>query len=154
MIEYKINIQSINREIKKAKMKRIARTFFSFIIVFAYLSLNTGFAMGLVLCTRSNGHVSLKFNACESCCSPDLNIAADLDNEDSCGPCSDIPVSSYISQFCSRVTKDLDASREFQANAADFFSALETADRDLRSFEKIAYMNQICSILKSTILLN
>ncbi len=149
----------------KVNMKSIARTFFSLIILFAYFSLNTGFAIGLVLCTHSDGHVSLKFYSCESCCSHDLSHASealsdigknagDLDTEDSCCPCSDIPVSSYISQFCSRVMRDTDASWVFLANTTRLFSIPKTADRDFKRLQKFAYKNQISSLLKSAVLLN
>ncbi len=149
----------------KVNKKSIARTFFPIIILLAYFSLNAAFAAGSVLCTRSDGHVSLKFNSCESCCSPDLSHtsevlsdigrnAGDLDTEDSCCPCSDIPVSSYISQFCSRFTPNTDASWVFLANTTSFFSIPKTADRDFGRLQKFAYKNQISSLLKSAILLN
>ena len=145
--------------------KSIAWTFFSLIILFAYFSLNVGFAIGLVLCTQSDGYVSLKFYSCESCCSPDLSLASealsdigrnagDLETEDSCCACSDIPVSSYISQFCSRVKQDTDAFWVFLANTTRPFSIPKTADRNFRRLQKFAYKNQISSLLKSTVLLN
>jgi len=149
----------------KVNKKSIVRTFFSLIILFAYLSLNVGFATDLMLCTHSDGHVSLKFYSCESCCSPDLSHASealrdigrnagDLDTEDSCCPCSDIPVYSYISQFCSRITQDTDASWVFLANTIRFLSIPKKADRNFRRLQKFAYKNQISSLLKSAVLLN
>jgi hypothetical protein len=145
--------------------RRKARTFFSIIILFSYLSFNVGSARGSVLCINSDGHVSLKFSSCESCCSPDLSHASETFNnigrnarelytEDSCCPCSDIPVSSYISQIWSRVTRDTEASWVYLANTTRFFSIPKTADRDFRRLQKFAYKNQISSLLKSAVLLN
>jgi len=149
----------------KANKKNITLTLLSLIILFAYFSLNAGFSIGLVLCTHSDGNVSLKFYSCESCCSPDLSIAfealsdvgrnaVDLDTEDSCCPCSDIPVSAYISQFCSRDKQERDSFWIFLANTTSFFSIPKMADRNIRRLQKIAYKNQISSLLKSAVLLN
>lgn len=148
----------------KVNKKGIARTFFSLIIFLAYSAFSAGFTIGLKLCTHSDSHVSLKFCACESCCSPDQSFdsealsdrkmdAGDLDTEDSCCTCSDIPVSSYISQFCSRVTRDTDASWVFLVNTTRFFSIPETTDINFRWLQKFTYKNQIFSLLKSAVLL-
>jgi hypothetical protein len=149
----------------RVNKKSLARTFFSIIILFAYFSLNAGFATGLVLCTRSDGHISFKFISCESCCSHDLSHASealsdigrntgDLDTEDSCCPCSDIPVSSYISQFCSRFSRDTDASWVFLANTPRLISIPKKADRAFKGLQKFTYNNQISSLLKFAVLLN
>ena len=149
----------------KVNKKSIARTFFSLIILFAYLSLNVGFATDLMLCTHSDGHVSLKFYSCESCCSPDLSHASEtfnnigrnageLHTEDSCCPCLDIPVFSNISQIWSRVTRDREASWVPLANTSRLFPVPKTVERDYRRLQKIAYKNQISSLLKFTVLLN
>jgi hypothetical protein len=129
----------------RVNKKSLARTFFSIIILFAYFSLNAGFATGLVLCTRSDGHISFKFISCESCCSHDLSHASealsdigrntgDLDTEDSCCPCSDIWV--------------------FLANTPRLISIPKKADRAFKGLQKFTYNNQISSLLKFAVLLN
>lgn len=148
-----------------ANEKGRARIFFSIIILFAYFSLNVGFTSGSVLCIHSDGRVLLKFSPCESCCSPDLSHASKSFNDngrnaeelcagDSCCPCVDIPISSYISQFCSRVTENTKASWVSAANISRFFSIPKAAERDFKKLLKFAYKNQISSLLKSTVLLN
>lgn len=167
-VKYKVDNEPIIRKIleKMETNKRSkSRTFFSIIILFSYLSFNVGSARGLVLCINSDGHVSLKFSSCESCCSPDLSHASEtfnnicrnageLHTEDSCCPCLDIPVFSNISQIWSRVTRDTEASRVSLANTSRLFPVPKTVERDYRRLQKIAYKNQISSLLKSTILLN
>lgn len=148
-----------------ATEKGMARTYISIIILLAYFSINVGSTAGSVLCINSDGHVLLKLSSCDPCYSPDLYHASKSINdnrnnggeffpEDSCCPCIDIPLSSLISQFCFRVTDNIQASLESAANTPWFFSNPKTAERDFRKFLKVACKTQISIHLKSTVLLN
>lgn len=141
------------REKLMANGKSLMRTFLSIFILLAYLFLNAASATSAVLCLRQDGHVSLKLNSCQPCCVPDLDQTFESCAEDSCCPCSDIPVSSCLSQFCSREVRDSGAFRLFAANTSNVFSILKPTAREFIKLQKIADKNQVFSLLRSVVLL-
>ena len=148
----------------KVKKKSTARIFFSIIILFSYLSLNAGFAAGAVLCINTDGDALLKFSSCEICCSSRADHSheslddragisiREFQSEEACCPCSDIPISSYISQFHSR-TSDIEASG---ISASIAYGLPISANIPVKAFgwsRKLIYMNQFFSVLKTSVLL-
>ncbi len=149
----------------KPNKKSMDRTLLSILILLAYFFLNVWFAAGSVLCIQSDGEVSFKFNSCEFCCSSDSSHAdeslndngwssKELQTKDSCCPCSDIPVSSYISQFYSRIPKDMEASCVYVTSISGLFFTPKTTVIDFREPRKLTHKNQISSLLKTAVLLN
>jgi hypothetical protein len=144
--------------------ERMHRVYISAIILLAYLSLNVGFAADTVLCINTDGDALFKFGSCEICCSSysdhsheSLDDRAGISNEfqtkKSCCPCSDIPISSYISQFQSR-TSDREASCIFAAFASGLPISANIPVKAFGWSRMLIHMNQFFSLLKTSILLN
>ncbi len=152
-------------KIMKLNKKRMCRAYLSAIVLLAYFSLNVGFAAGSVLCIHTDGDVLFKFNSCEVCCSScsdhsneSINdragISKEFQTEDSCCPCSDIPVSTYISQFHSKGPEDIKASCIYAAYSSRLVFTPKTKAGVFGEPRIFSYMNQIFSLLKTAILLN
>ena len=144
--------------------KRMQRVFLSAIILLAYLSLNVGFAAGAVLCLNADGDALFKFSSCKICCSShsdhsheSLDDRAGISNEsqteESCCPCSDIPISSYISQFHSR-TSDKEASFRSAAIASRLPISANVPVKAFDWSRMLIHMDQFFSFLKTSVLLN
>lgn len=149
----------------KPNKKKRWKTYLSVNIFLAYLSLNVGFAAGSVLCIQTDGDVLFKFRSCQVYCSscPDhsteflsgsVGISEEFQTEDSCCPCSDIPVSKYISQYHSRAPEDVEYSHISATSASGLVFTPETAAGVFGGPQISVHMNQIFSLLKATVILN
>jgi hypothetical protein len=148
----------------KMNKERMSRIYLSIIILIAYLSLNIGFAAGSVLCVNTDGDVLFKFSSCEVCCSScsdhshesmtdRAGVSNKFQTEESCYPCSDIPISTYIAQFHSRAPEDIDEAYMSLAFESELvFTPIITAGV-FDSPRIFTQLSQIFSLLKTSILL-
>jgi hypothetical protein len=142
----------------------MCRVYLSAIILLTYLSLNVGVAAGSVLCIHTDGDISFKFSSCEVCCSScsdhsrkifehNAGISNEFQTGESCRPCSDIPVSAYISQFHSRAQEAIETSCVSDTSVSGLTFAPTAIERAFGCPRMFTDMNQFFSLLKTSVLL-
>lgn len=149
----------------KLDKQRMCRVYLSVIILLTYLSLNVGVAAGSVICIHANGDISFKLSSCEVCCSScsdhslgilkhSTGISNEFQTGESCHPCSDIPVSTYISQFHPRAPEAIEASCISETITSGLAFIPKAIAKAFGWTRMLINMIQFFSLLKTTILLN